>query len=147
MTVPDAAIVDASVAIKWVVDEPDTEIALRPRGARLHAPDLIFAECANILWKKAARGQLSPDAADFAARALEGADIEVVATRPLVARATALSIRLGHPAYDCLYLLAAADLALPLVTADARLHRLSRGPGPSRAGLKAATILLADIGR
>lgn len=49
-------VIDASVAIKWVVDEPGTTeaLALR-RKAKLIAPDLLIAECANILWKKARR--------------------------------------------------------------------------------------------
>jgi predicted nucleic acid-binding protein len=32
------------------------------------APDLLVAECANILWKKAQRGELSHEEADLAAR-------------------------------------------------------------------------------
>jgi predicted nucleic acid-binding protein len=46
-------VVDASVAIKWLTDEPDTPLALRVHelGATA-APDLLVAECVNILWKK-----------------------------------------------------------------------------------------------
>jgi predicted nucleic acid-binding protein len=49
-------VIDASIAIKWVVQEEGTEdaLALRTR-AELIAPDLIIAECANILWKKVKR--------------------------------------------------------------------------------------------
>ena len=52
-------IVDASVAIKWVVDEPGTEHALLLRRDSLAAPDLLVPECANILWKKVRRKELS----------------------------------------------------------------------------------------
>jgi predicted nucleic acid-binding protein len=45
-------VIDASVAVKWVVEEPGTQEALLLRQHRLLAPDLLVAECANILWKK-----------------------------------------------------------------------------------------------
>jgi len=49
-------VIDASVAVKWVVEENGTPevLALRQR-ARLIAPELLVAECANILWKKVRR--------------------------------------------------------------------------------------------
>jgi predicted nucleic acid-binding protein len=42
-------VIDASVVIKWVVDEPGTAQAHLLRRHRLLAPDLLIAECANIL--------------------------------------------------------------------------------------------------
>ncbi len=57
-------VIDASVAIKWVVEEDGTESALALRQqAKLIAPDLLVPECANILWKKAQRNELSRDEA------------------------------------------------------------------------------------
>ncbi len=57
-------VIDASIAIKWVVEEDGTDLALALRQkARLMAPDLIVAECANILWKKVQRKELSKDEA------------------------------------------------------------------------------------
>jgi predicted nucleic acid-binding protein len=123
-------LVDASVAIKWVIDEPGSSEAVLLLERRLLAPDLLCAEGANILWKMVARREITLDEADIAARALESADVELVAMRPYLAAATALAIALGHPAYDCIYLAIAADLAVPLVTADERLVRkLRRHPG------------------
>ena len=55
----DAAVVDASVAVKWVVDEADSGPARSMADARLEAPDLLLVECANILWKKAGIGDLT----------------------------------------------------------------------------------------
>ncbi|CAK0765232.1 hypothetical protein CCP3SC1_450011 [Gammaproteobacteria bacterium] len=69
-------IVDASIAVKWVVEEVGTNEALILKHThRLAAPDLIIAECANILWKKVRRGELSPDEASLAARLLQKANI------------------------------------------------------------------------
>ncbi len=45
-------VVDASVVIKWVIEETGTQDALALRRHRLLAPDLLIPECANILWKK-----------------------------------------------------------------------------------------------
>jgi len=52
-------VIDASVAVKWVVEENGTPevLALRQR-ARLIAPELLVAECANIFWKKVRRNEL-----------------------------------------------------------------------------------------
>jgi predicted nucleic acid-binding protein len=64
-------VVDASVAVKWVVEEPRTEEALLLRAtSRLLAPDLLVAECANILWKKVQRQELTPQEAFRAASLL-----------------------------------------------------------------------------
>ena len=43
-------VIDASIAVKWVVEEDDTAeaLALR-RTSKLIAPQLLVAECANIL--------------------------------------------------------------------------------------------------
>jgi predicted nucleic acid-binding protein len=49
----DAAVVDASVALKWALEEPGSDRARLLSSARLEAPDLLPIECANVLWKKA----------------------------------------------------------------------------------------------
>lgn len=50
-------VIDASIAVKWVVEEDGTENALALRGrTKLIAPNLLTAECANIFWKKVQRG-------------------------------------------------------------------------------------------
>ena len=123
-------VVDASIAIKWVIDEEGTAEALALRsGANLLAPDLLIAECANILWKKVQRGELLRDEALYTARLLERADVEILPTRALLSAATRIAMELGHPAYDCLYLALAIDNDCRFVTADQRfLSRLAQGP-------------------
>lgn len=117
-------VIDASIAIKWVIEEEGTaEALLLRKKARLRAPDLLAAECANILWKKAQRKELSAEEALFAAGLLQAADIELTPTRPLMAAATRIAIELDHPAYDCVYLALAAESDCPFVTADDRLLR------------------------
>jgi predicted nucleic acid-binding protein len=117
-------VIDASVAVKWVVEETGTPeaLALR-RGPDLIAPELLVAECANILWKKVQRRQLTKEEALMAARLLQGAEIELLPIRSLLAVATEMAIELDHPAYDCLYLALAIANDCQFVTADERLLR------------------------
>lgn len=115
-------VVDASVAIKWVIEEPGTADALAIRAAgRLVAPDLWIAECANILWKKVRRGEISAEQARTAAELLESAGVEVIAGEPLLSRVVQLATTLDHPAYDCIYLALAVDNGWTMITADDRL--------------------------
>jgi predicted nucleic acid-binding protein len=119
-----AHVIDASIAVKWVVEEPGTveALALR-RGARLIAPELLVAECANILWKKVRREELSKDEALLAARLLQSVDIELLPTRSLLDAAASIAIEMDHPAYDCVYIALAAANDCRFVTADERLLR------------------------
>ncbi|MGO4437804.1 type II toxin-antitoxin system VapC family toxin [Rhizobium sp. RAF56] len=118
----ETLIVDASIAIKWVVQETGTKnaIALR-KEFRFAAPDLFVCECANILWKKTQRAELSKDEAKLAARLLERSGVELHSTLPLMGEATELAIDLGHPAYDCFYACLAVRRNCRFVTADERL--------------------------
>ena len=117
-------VIDASIAVKWVVEEDGTAEALVLRQkAKLIAPELLIAECANILWKKVQRGELLKNEALLAARLLQGAEIELLPTRFLFEAATRISIEIDHPAYDCLYLALALEKKCQFVTADERLLR------------------------
>jgi predicted nucleic acid-binding protein len=115
-----------------VVEEESTAEALALRQkAKLIAPELLVAECANILWKKVQRRELSKEEALFAARLLQGAEIELLPTRFLFEAATRMSIEIDHQAYDCLYLALAVEKGCRFVTADERflrkLHQNRRG--------------------
>ena len=120
-------VVDASIAIKWVVSEVGSQEALAlHQGNRLVAPDLLTAECANILWKKVRRGEASKEDADVAARALEHADVELMPMRHLIRSATDIAGRIAHPAYDCFYIALALANDWTFVTADESLTRKIR---------------------
>ena len=121
-------VVDASVAVKWVVPEPRSDQAAALLDHTLVAPDLFFAECANVLWKKLRRGDLTEEEASIAARTLEQVDVVVVPSRAYLGRAVAIAAALEHPAYDAIYLAVAEAFGLRLVTADARLIRKMRQP-------------------
>ena len=122
-------VIDASIAIKWVVEEEGTPQALALRQkAKLIAPELLVAECANILWKKVQRNELLKEEALLAARLLQGAEIELLPMRFLFEAATRMSIEIDHPAYDCLYLALAVEKKFQFVTADESfLRKLHQG--------------------
>ena len=132
-------VIDASLAIKWVIDEPGTKEALSLRRHRLLAPDLLSIECANILWKKVRRRELSEDEALIAARLLARADIELEPMRTLLEPAMKLALALDHAAYDCVYLALAQLRGCDFVTADESLSRKA----PPDFGTK--IILLSSI--
>ncbi len=143
-------VVDASVAIKWVVEESGTEAALAIRAAeRLAAPDLWVAECANILWKKVRRGEISAEQARTAAELLEVAGVEVVSGEPVLSRVVQLATSLDHPAYDCVYLALAVDAGWTMVTADERLLARLRGTSlePYARSIEAAAREVVGSGR
>lgn len=98
--------------------EPDTDEALALRRTSLYAPDLLIAECANVLWRKVKRRELLPAEAVLAARLIERADIQLQPMRPLIEPTARLALALDHPAYDCFYLVLARAMGCEFVTAD-----------------------------
>ena len=125
-------IVDASVAVKWLVEEPDHLAArnLLDRNEQLQAPDFVFIEAANVLWKKVFRREL---AAEQAAESIDSLPrlFEVIVPSSLVLRrALQMAIEINHPVYDCLYLACAEHVNADLVTTDSRLAARARIGSP-----------------
>lgn len=137
----DRLVIDASVALKWVVEEEGTAqaLSLRHSAARLLAPDLLMVECANVLWKKVIRSELPADHARLAARLLQGSEVELLATRHLVERTLALATLLNHAAHDCLYLALAEEQDCRFVTADRRFAERTRA-SPDAASRRILTL-------
>ena len=52
-------VVDASAAAKWLAPEPESAQADTLLEHDLVVPDLVFAEVANILWKKQLRREMT----------------------------------------------------------------------------------------
>jgi predicted nucleic acid-binding protein len=121
-------IVDASVAVKWVVSESGSgeAAALLDRG-RLGAPTLWLSEASNALWAKVMRRQLSADEARRQAADLAEAPVVPIALPCLLPVAMRLALELKHPIYDCFYLSAAMQKDTYLITADRRLFEKATG--------------------
>ncbi len=118
-------IIDASVALKWVIPEvlSDKADRLRAGDDELLAPDLLLVEVANALWKKTAGREISPAEADRAFDLVSESGIDLRPTAPLLTRAMHIARRLNHPVYDCVYLALADREHASFVTADRRLLR------------------------
>lgn len=114
-------VVDASVAVKWLVEEDGSEPARRLAATEvMAAPELLFIECANVLRTKARFGQLDAQLSRRALAALAAMPIRSVSVRAHAAEAHALALELNRSAYDALYLAVALSEHARLVTADPR---------------------------
>ena len=122
------AVVDASVAIKWFIDEPGADRArsLWQQRARLVAPDLLVPEVCSAMGRKVRLGQIGPAQAAEAINRLGTALLDLRPSASLATRAMTLALELDHPVYDCFYLALAELERDVMVTADRRL--LGRRP-------------------
>lgn len=136
-------VVDASTAAKWLAPEPESIPAEALLGETLTVPDLIFAEVANVLWKKVGRGEMDPATAAAAARWLRQVPLRIVECGALLQEALALSLRLDHPAVDCFYLALAMRGEGRLVTGDGRLAARCRRD--DAADLRPLVVWLGDL--
>jgi predicted nucleic acid-binding protein len=116
--------VDASVAVKWFLPEELSTEARRllTPEYELIAPDLLWAELGNVLWKKHRRGELDQTTASRLFDDFSRLLIEFHAAGRWTMAALELAIRHGVTVYDGLYLALAAGHGCRVVTADRRLH-------------------------
>ena len=121
-------VVDASVAVKWFVDEElaDEAAELLHGPNFLYAPDLIVSEITNALWKKFTRGHITHQQAEVFAASITHAPVDLVPSQSLHQRALNIAIEIRHSTYDCFYLACAERMGEPLITADARLCTVVR---------------------
>jgi len=115
-------VVDASVAIKWLVLEDMSDVAKELSGTENHlvAPRLITTEVANALVRKTIQGMLTRHEAKYHLSALPQFLPELMDIDELIEPAFENACALRHPIYDLIYLEAARRLDAQLVTADRR---------------------------
>ena len=121
-------VVDASVAIKWFLPEIHSDAALRLLAGEhsLHAPDLIFSEFGNVLWKRFRKREISKAEANATIEALLSVPLRVQSSQSLIPLALEIACGENCTVYDSLYLAAAIVHQFPFVTADAKLYRALR---------------------
>lgn len=121
-------VIDAGVAAKWFIEEPDSEQAkkLLTNYFRwiddLIAPDLIIAEVANVFWKRAARGDLTAKEAKDSLTDLLSLNVPLISSALLAPKALLLAQDHQRSVYDCLYLTLALERGCSCITSDERLH-------------------------
>lgn len=132
----NVVVVDASVALKWVIDESDSDTALAlldewsVKGTVMFAPALLAYEVANILYQNVRKGEI---ALNRAVKALEdvmlsGLEFDFSQDASLSMRA----IELAHSsslkaAYDPHYLALAERENCEFWTADTRMWNAVKG--------------------
>lgn len=116
-------VVDANVAIKWVVPEIHSEAALRLQGGEWDflVPDFFFPEIGNILWKRVRRGETTLENALEDLEALTGLPFDLRLSLPLMPQALEIAVQTQQAVYHCVYLALAATKSCQMVTADERL--------------------------
>jgi predicted nucleic acid-binding protein len=116
-------VIDANVAIKWVLPEAHSDTALSildNDDNQLLVPDFFFSEITNILWKRIQRDELSLIDAKESLKSIQQVDFEIFSSYNLVARALEISVEVKQAIYDCIYLALAIDNDCCMVTADER---------------------------
>ena len=121
-------VVDASVAVKWVLPEPgsDQAAALRTEEPDVIAPSLVVAEIGNALWKSALRKDLGRSQALDGLRIATAHFSRLIGIEDLATDAMALAIEGRHPIYDCFYLALARRENAALITADEAMIAAAR---------------------
>jgi predicted nucleic acid-binding protein len=141
-----ALVVDASVGLKWVLEEPDSDVAaaLVRLEPDLLVPDFWLNEATNVLWVQVRRKVFTPDEARNGL-ALLRAQIEPTPTDDMRLHEVALdiAIAIGHSTYDTLYLAFAVAMgASAVITADGSFVRSIQAHPDAKL---AAMVLPLDV--
>lgn len=127
---PFRAVVDASVAVKIFVPEVLSDQAqavfaqfASEDGAELVVPDFFFIECANVFRKWVRRSAYPEKAVQEHLHDLTGLGLTAIPAQLLADNALGIALKHQITAYDACYIAAAAQLRLPLITADEKLVR------------------------
>jgi predicted nucleic acid-binding protein len=128
-------VIDASVAVKWFVNEQSSDLArqlLEAQQGFLHIPDIFVVEVSAVLVRNANAEKANQDIFRSGLYRL----IDLIDRQSLILERTPpghvyeasdLAIRLGHPLKDCLYLVLAMQLNRDLITCDARFAEKAKG--------------------
>lgn len=127
-------VVDASVAVKWFVEEAHSAQAsalISVHSGELAGPDLLCVEVSSALVRNAntvkqSRPHVAAALDRFEALIAEGGVSLHRSSHGDIRAAANLAIELGHPIKDCVYLRLAMKLDCPLVTADRRFADKAR---------------------
>ena len=120
-------VIDASVLVKFFIPEILSEKAgnLNRQVAKgdlsLVAPDLIFPEVGNILWKKHRMKELTRSEVTLIVDAIVSMPMEIEASKPLLPTAVDLGLACGITVYDAIYVSLAMIREMVLMTADRKL--------------------------
>jgi predicted nucleic acid-binding protein len=136
-------IIDASVLIKFFVPEVLSSKAeqllarVEDGSVRLFAPDLIYAEAGNTLWKKHRLKELSRSEIDKITDLIISIPLKVELSKALFPLAIDIAIAYQVTVYDALYLSMAKVYETQMLTADKKLFDMT-----ARTNLKKSMMWL-----
>ena len=119
--------IDASVALKWVLPEIDSDKAIRLRTAfqasvhDLISPDVFPIEVSNSLARAERNGVIPPGVADIHLTNILSTSPQLHPYQPVLRRALAIACSAKHGIYDCVCVALAEREGCELVTADDKL--------------------------
>lgn len=122
-------VLDASVALKWVLPEPSADKALQLRDDyqqqihQLLAPDVFPAEIAHALARAERRKIIAIGQATVLTANVMRTSPALVSYIPLLSRALDIASQMRIGVYDCLYVALAERENCDFVTADDKLVR------------------------
>lgn len=121
-------VIDASVAIKWFVPEIHADAArlLLREGIALLAPDLIWSEVANALWRKWRGRELAAEDVEGILNDFRRYPLRICSGESLYDVAWPVARGSGRTFYDSLYLALAISNGCKLVTADLRFYNAAK---------------------
>ena len=134
-------VIDASVAVKWAIAEPDSIKAATLQLQELAAPSIWIAEAGNTLWRNVRLGQLTKTEAIALFGMLRAVPMTSVDMDRDAELALTLAAELDHPIYDCFYLALAIREDTYVVTADNRFASAVRRHGKWSSHLR----MLAEL--
>ncbi len=121
-------VIDSGVAVKWFVSEPYEAEAERifndylANNLALLAPDFIYAEFGNIMWKKQAfQGFSTTDADLIVEKFRTQINLTTTSAADLLEDAYILAVTHKRTVYDMLYLALSLQEHCQFVTADEKL--------------------------
>src|SRR5262245_39411341 len=124
----DDLVIDSGVAVKWYVLEQNSAEArrifaeYRNGDLALLAPDFIYAEVGNIMWKKQAFQNFDPlDAANIVDGFRTYVTLMLTSTKELIDEVYRLAVAHKRTVYDMLYLALSLRAGCQFVTADEKL--------------------------
>ena len=126
-------VVDASLAIKWLAEEDDSDKAYAlylewdASGVQIAAPHLMLAETVNALHRKVVDGKLAPQSMSGILENMDALGVRFYNLPNMHGRAWQFADQLNQGAvYDSIYLALAERLDCELWTADRRFYRVAR---------------------
>ena len=120
-------VIDASVVIKFYIPEILSDHAARVMSRvadgdlMLCAPDLLYPETGNILWKKQCRHELTPAEVDEIVHAITSLPIRIESSLPVMPLAVSIAMHSGITVYDAMYVAVARIYDTRMITADKKL--------------------------